>query len=404
MEHVRKKFPIFKPGNSLIYFDSAATSQKPQSVIDRMSYFLQEKYGTVHRAVYELATQATSHYDGIRQKVREFLDVPEEGEIVFTRGTTDGINLVASSFGKAFLEEGDEILISETEHHSNIIPWQMIAHERKVKLKVIPVNDQGEVLLDVYEKMLGPKTKIVAIAHISNATGVIHPIKEIIHTAHKKGAKVLVDAAQSICHHTVSVRDLDVDFLVFSGHKIYGPTGIGILYGKKTLLDQMPPYQGGGDMVHQVTFEHSTYQPLPLKFEAGTPNIVEVMGLGAAIDFMLEVGLDKIEAHEKVLTEYAFAKMNKIDGINWISQSKEKSSILTFTIKDTHSLDIGTLLDVKGIAVRTGHLCAQPALKRFGVASAIRVSFAVYNTIEEVDLFVKALEEVILMLRNETGP
>jgi len=404
MEHVRKKFPIFKPGSSLIYFDSAATSQKPQSVIDRMSYFLQEEYGTVHRAVYELATQATGHYDGIRQKVRGFLDVPEEGKIIFTRGTTDGINLVAASFGKAFLDEGDEILISETEHHSNIIPWQMIAKERKVHLKVIPVNDQGEILLDVYEKMLGPKTKIVAIAHIANATGVIHPIKEIIRLAHKKGAKVLIDAAQSVSHHAVSMRNLDPDFFVFSGHKIYGPTGIGILYGKKELLDQMPPYQGGGDMVHQVTFEHSTYQPLPLKFEAGTPNIVEVMGLGAAIDFMLEVGFDKIEAHEKVLTEYAFAKMNKIDGIKWISQGKEKSSILTFTIKDTHSLDIGTLLDVKGIAVRTGHLCAQPALKRFGVTSAIRVSFGVYNTLEEVDLFVKALEEVILMLRNETGP
>ncbi len=404
MEHVRKKFPIFKPGSHLIYFDSAATSQKPGSVIDRMSYFLQEEYGTVHRAVYDLAMQATSHYDGIRQKVREFLDVSEDGEIIFTRGTTDGINLVASSFGKAFLNEGDEILISETEHHSNIIPWQMIAHERKAKLKVIPVNDQGEILLDAYEKMLGPKTKIVAIAHISNATGVIHPIKEIIQLAHKKGAKVLVDAAQSVSHHAVSMRNLDVDFFVFSGHKIYGPTGIGILYGKKALLDQMPPYQGGGDMVHQVTFEHSTYQPLPLKFEAGTPNIVEVMGLGAAIDFIQEVGLDKIEAHEKILTEYAFKKMQKIEGIRWISKSKEKSSILTFTIKDAHSLDIGTLLDVKGIAVRTGHLCAQPALKRFGVTSAIRVSFAVYNTLEEVDLFVKALEEVILMLKNETGP
>ena len=404
MEHIRKKFPIFKPGRSLIYFDSAATSQKPQTVIDRMTYFLQEEYGTVHRAVYDLAAQATNHYDGVRQKVREFLDVPEEGEIIFTRGTTDGINLVASSFGKAFLKEGDEILISETEHHSNIVPWQMIAQEKKAHLKIIPVDDRGELHLDAYEKMLGPKTKMVAIAHISNATGVIHPIKEIIRLAHKHGAKVLIDAAQSIPHRSVSMRDLNADFLVFSGHKAYGPTGIGILYGKKELLDRMPPYQGGGDMVHQVTFERSTYQPLPLKFEAGTPSIVEVMGLGAAIEFMQEVGLDQIEAHEKALTEYAFTKMNKIDGIRWISQGKEKSSILTFTIKDAHSLDIGTLLDVKGIAVRTGHLCAQPALKRFGVTSAIRVSFAVYNTLEEVDLFVKALEEVVLMLQNETGP
>ncbi len=404
MDQVRKQFPIFKPGNSLVYLDSAATSQKPQKVIDRMTRFLQEECGTVHRAVYALASEATGHYDGVRQLVKEFLDVPESGEIIFTRGTTDGINLVAASFGKAFLKEGDEILISETEHHSNIVPWQMICAEKKAVLRVIPVNDHGELLLDAYQKMLGPKTKMVAIAHISNATGVIHPIEEVIALAHKHGAKVLIDAAQSVCHRSVSVKDLDADFLVFSGHKAYGPTGIGVLYGKKVLLDQMPPYQGGGDMVHQVTFEHTTYQPLPLKFEAGTPNIVEVMGLGAAIEFMQEVGLKKIEAFENSLTEYAFAKMKNIGGLKFISEAKLKSSILTFTVKDCHSLDIGTLLDVKGIAVRTGHLCAQPALKRFKIHSAVRVSFGVYNTLDEVDRFIKALEEVILMLRNETGP
>ncbi len=406
MDQVRKEFPIFKAGLASIYLDSAATSQKPKQVIDRMSQFLQEEYGTVHRAVYRLAAQATSQYNEVRELVREFLGVKEDGEVVFTRGTTDGINLVAASFGKAFLEEGDEILISETEHHSNIVPWQMICQERKAVLKVFPVNDLGEVLVDEYKKLLSPKTKLVAIAHISNATGVIHPIKKIISLAHEQGAKVLVDAAQSISHKVICVKDLDVDFLVFSGHKAYGPTGIGILYGKKALLDQMPPYQGGGDMVHQVTFEKTTYQPIPLKFEAGTPSIVEVIGLGEAIKFMQRVGLDKIEAFEKVLTEYAFSKMKNIEGLIFLAHSKDRyyenrSSILTFYFKDVHSLDVGTLLDVKGVSVRTGHLCAQPALKRFGLRSAIRVSFALYNTLEEVDLFVKALEEVILLVGNE---
>jgi len=274
-------------------------------------------------------------------------------------------------------------------------------------LKVIPVNDLGEVLLDEYKKLLSSKVKLVAVAHIANSTGVVHPVKELIALAHEYGAKVLVDAAQSVSHKEIYVKDLDVDFLVFSGHKAYGPTGVGVLYGKKVLLDQMPPYQGGGDMVHQVTFEKTTYQPLPLKFEAGTPNIVEVMGLGAAIGFLQEVGLDKIEKFEHCLTEYAYSKMKKIEGLIFLahtkeSYSKDRSSILSFYFKEHHCLDVGTLLDVKGFSVRTGHLCSQPALKRFGINSVIRASFAVYNTLEEVDLFVKALEEVVLMLRNET--
>ena len=400
---VRKEFPMFKEDSSFIYFDSAATSQKPQKVIDRMSQFLQEEYGTVHRAVYALAASATSRYDEVRQKVRRFLDVREDGEIIFTRGTTDGINLVASSFGKMFLKEGDEVFISETEHHSNIVPWQIICKERKALLKVIPVNDQGEILLDVYKKMLSSKTKLVAVAHISNATGVIHPIAEMIRLAHEQGAVVLIDAAQSAPHQLISVKDLDMDFLVFSAHKMYGPTGVGALYGKKKWLDQMPPYQGGGDMVHQVTFEETTYQPVPLKFEAGTPSIVEVMGLGAAIEFLEEIGLAKIEAYEKMLTEYAFTKMKKVKEVTLLSHASNKGAIITFYSTKFHSLDIGTLLDIKGIAVRTGHLCAQPALARFGIQSAVRISFGMYNTLAEIDYFIKVLEEVFFLLRDESS-
>jgi cysteine desulfurase / selenocysteine lyase len=406
MEKLRQEFPIFTSNSSLVYFDSAATCQKPKRVIDKMTQFLQEDYGTVHRAVYSLAAQATFQYDAVRQLVREFLGVGELGEVIFTRGTTDGINLVAASFGKAYVDEGDEILVLETEHHSNIVPWQLLCKEKKAFLRVIPVNDLGEVLLDEYAKMLNSKTKLVAVAHIANSTGVIHPIKEMISLAHEKGAKVLVDAAQSASHKAIDVEELDVDFLVFSGHKVYGPTGIGVLYGKRVLLDQMPPYQGGGDMVHQVSFEKTTYQPLPLKFEAGTPNIVEVMGLGAAIEFMQEIGFDRIEKFEHSLTEYAYSKMKNIEGLIFLAHSKEifsmnRSSILSFHFKECHCLDVGTLLDLKGFAVRTGHLCSQPALKRFGVSSVIRVSFAVYNTFEEVDLFIKALEEVVLMLRDK---
>ncbi len=401
---IRKEFPILQK-ESLVYLDSAATSQKPQKVIDRMSQFLQEEYGTVHRAIYSLAAEATSHYDSVREKVRRFLDVDETGEVIFTRGTTDGINLVASSFGKAFLQEADEVLIAETEHHSNIVPWQMICQERKAILKVIPVDDRGEICLDVYEGLLSSKTKLVAVAHVANATGVVHPVEEIIQMAHTKGAKVLVDAAQSVAHQAISVRSWDVDFLVFSAHKAYGPTGVGVLYAKKELLDRMPPYQGGGDMVHQVTFAHTTYQPVPLKFEAGTPSIVEVMGLGSALGFLEEVGLSRIQKHEQILTEYAFAKLQKVSGISFLTkQPSQRGPILTFYAPQYHSLDIGTLLDVKGIAVRTGHLCAQPTLKRFGVSSVIRVSFGMYNTMAEIDRFILALEEVLLLLQNETGP
>lgn len=397
---LRHEFPLLSRQKSLIYLDSAATSQKPRMVIDRMTCFLEQEYGTVHRAVYSLAATSTAHYDDVRRQVCAFLGVGEEGEVIFTRGTTEGINLVASCFGKAFLQEGDEILICETEHHSNIVPWQMVCQEKKAHLKVVPVDDRGEICLDVLLQLLSSKTKLVAVAHIANATGVIHPIHEIIHLAHQFGAKVLIDAAQSVSHQKICVRDLDVDFLVFSAHKMYGPTGVGILYGKKIWLDQMPPYQGGGDMVEEVTFEKTTYQPLPLKFEAGTPSIVEVMGLGAAIEFLQEIGLDRIESWERSLTEYALRQMESIEGLSLLCSPKHRSSIITFHVKNCHSLDIGTLLDMRGIAVRTGHFCAQPTLRKFAVRSAVRLSFGVYNTYEDVDRFIIALKEVLSILKQ----
>ena len=395
---VREEFPVFYKNPSLIYFDSAATSHKPKRVVDTMTRFLLEEYGTVHRAVYELAAGATARYNEVRNSLKQFIGAGEEGDVVFTRGTTDGINLVAASFGKAFLKEGDEILISETEHHSNIVPWQLICEEKKAVLRVIPVDDQGELCLDLFEKMLSSKTKLVSIAHISNATGVLHPIVDIIELSHKYGAKVLIDAAQSASHIPLKVKEWDVDFLVFSGHKIYGPTGIGVLYGKKDLLNQMPPYQGGGDMVQQVSFEKTTYQEAPLKFEAGTPSIAEVMGLGSAIEFLNQWGLDKIHKHESILMESAVKHLEQIPQVSFLSHSNNKSSILTFSCKGIHSLDIGTLLDLEGIAVRTGHLCAQPTLKRFGIRSAIRISFGAYNQLEEVERFMIAFKGVLKSL------
>ena len=395
---VREEFPVFYKNPSLIYFDSAATSHKPKRVVDTMTRFLLEEYGTVHRAVYALAAGATARYNEVRNSLKQFIGAGEEGDVVFTRGTTDGINLVAASFGKAFLKEGDEILISETEHHSNIVPWQLICEEKKAVLRVIPVDDQGELCLDLFEKMLSSKTKLVSIAHISNATGVLHPIVDIIELSHKYGAKVLIDAAQSASHIPLKVKEWDVDFLVFSGHKIYGPTGIGVLYGKKDLLNQMPPYQGGGDMVQQVSFEKTTYQEAPLKFEAGTPSIAEVMGLGSAIEFLNQWGLDKIHKHESILMESAVKHLEQIPQVSFLSHSNNKSSILTFSCKGIHSLDIGTLLDLEGIAVRTGHLCAQPTLKRFGIRSAIRISFGAYNQLEEVERFMIAFKGVLKSL------
>ena len=400
--NVRKDFPVLQTkihGKPLVYLDSAATMQKPKCVVEAMSRFYLGEYGTVHRAVYSLASQATARYDQVRSLVQGFIGAAHLEEIVFVRGTTEGINLVAHSFGKAFIEPLDEIILSETEHHSNIVPWQMLCQERGAVLKVIPVNDNGELILEEFEKILSAKTKLVSLAHIANSTGVVHPIARVIQMAHAKGAYVLVDAAQSVAHYPIDVQKWDVDFLVFSAHKAMGPTGVGVLYGKKDLLDKMPPYQGGGDMIETVSFEASTFQPPPLKFEAGTPSIVEVIGLGAALEYLNALGLENIYRWEKKLLEYAMHRLSELQDVRIIGPSHSRSSIISFVCNDLHPLDIGTLLDLRGVAVRTGHHCSQPTMKRMGVSSTVRISFAAYNTVEEIDIFIEALKEVILMLR-----
>lgn len=401
LKHAREDFPMLSKtmhGKPLVYLDTAATAQKPDTVIDAIDDFYRDHYGTVHRAVYELSTLSTVNYQKTREKVRDFIHAKEAHEIIFTRGTTESINLVAYSFGKAFIKPGDEILISEIEHHSNIVPWQIMAEDRGAILRVAPVNDLGELDLDAFKKMLNEKTKLVSIAHISNALGTIHPVKEIISLAHKAGAKVLIDGAQASGHLPIDVQDLDADFYVFSGHKLYGPTGIGILYGKEALLEAMPPYQGGGDMIQSVTFEKTTYNVLPLKFEAGTPMIAEVIGLGASIDYVSKIGLDVISEHEKKLLEMATKELIAIPHLKIIGQARDKAGIISFVHDKAHSLDIGTLLDLKGVAIRTGHHCAQPAMKRFNVESTARASFGLYNTPEEVHYFINSLKDTLRLL------
>ena len=386
-------------GKPLIYLDSAATAQKPSVVIDTITTFYRDRYGTVHRAVYELAAGATVAYQGVREKVRAFVNASSVEEIIFTRGTTESINLVATVFGKAFVKPGDDIIISEMEHHSNIVPWQMLCEERQANLRMIPVDDRGVLMLDKLKELLSPRTRLVAITHISNALGTLNPIETIIEMAHSAGAKVLVDAAQSAPHLAIDVQALDADFLVFSVHKLYGPTGIGILFGKKALLDAMPPYQGGGDMIQSVTFEKTTYNVLPLKFEAGTPMIAEVMGLGAAIDYLNAIGLKTIHAWEQELLAYATDKLIAIPGLRIIGTAPQKGSLISFVVDGAHALDIGTMLDLHGVAVRTGHHCAQPILRKFGVQATTRASFGLYNNPEDVDSSVTALKQVLTVLK-----
>lgn len=403
VEKIRADFPMLSVkmhGKPLIYLDTAATAQKPQMVIDKMSDFYQNHYGTVHRAVYELAAHATAEYHNVRKKVAAFLNAAKTEEIIYTKGTTESINLVAYSFGKAFVKPGDEVLISEMEHHSNIVPWQLMCEERKATLKVIPINDQGEIRLDEYEKLLNPKTKIVSITHISNALGTKNPIKKMTAMAHAVGAKVVVDAAQSAPHIPIDVQDLDVDFLAFSGHKLFGPTGIGILYGKAALLEQMPPYQGGGDMIDKVTFEKSTYNAVPMKFEAGTPSIAQVFGLGAAIDYLKSLDSEAIMQYEEELLKYATELLLKVPGLRIIGTAKEKGSLISFFVEGTHPLDIGTLLDLQGIAIRTGHHCAQPVMQHFGLPGTARASFAFYNTKQEIDHFANCLQDIVKQLKG----
>ncbi|MCE2983520.1 MAG: cysteine desulfurase [Parachlamydia sp.] len=398
IQKIRGDFPMLQKsmhGKPLVYFDSAATAQKPQAVIQTIADFYANHYGTVHRAVYELATFSTQEYQNVRLKVKEFLNARKMEEVIFTRGTTESINMVAYSFGKAFIKPGDEILISAMEHHSNIVPWQIMCEDRGAVLKVAPMNERGELLIDEFKKLLNPKTRLVAITHIANSLGTVNPIKEIIACAHQAGAKVLVDGAQSAPHLKVDLQDLDADFFVFSGHKMMGPTGIGILYGKEELLEAMPPYQGGGDMVETVTFDKTTYNALPLKFEAGTPMIAEVMGLGAAVDYLNHIGLDVIQAYEQELLVYATEKLSALDRLQIIGRAAHKGSLISFVIQGIHPLDIGTLLDLKGIAVRTGHHCAQPVIRFFNVPATTRASFTFYNTFEEIDYFEEALREII---------
>lgn len=387
-------------GQPLVYLDTAATAQKPQCVIDALTSFYRDHYATVHRAIYEISTHATEAYEGVRRKVKDLLNAAKVEEIIFTRGTTDSINIVADSFGKAFVKPGDEIVITEMEHHSNLVPWQLMCEARGAVLKVVPINDRGELKMDEFAKILSSKTKIVAVGHMSNATGTINPVKKIIDMAHGVGAKVLIDGAQSVPHMPVDVQALDADFYVFSGHKLYGPTGIGVLYGKEQLLNEMPPHHGGGDMVDIVTFPKTTYNVLPLKFEPGTPIIAEVIGLGAAIDYIQEIGLDNIQKWETQLLKRALELLGKIQGIRLIGTAPEKGAIISFVVEGTHPLDIGTMLDLRGIAIRTGNLCTQPTMRHFGLSGTCRASFAFYNTLQEVEFFAESLKQVITSMKS----
>ncbi|MCB1106651.1 MAG: cysteine desulfurase [Chlamydiia bacterium] len=401
---VREDFPILKKvmnGKNLIYLDTAASAQKPKVVIDAIHHFYSLEYGTVHRSIYELAAQSTEMYSRVREKVQRFIGASDEDEIIFTRGTTESINLVAYSYGRTFLKKGDEIIISEMEHHSNIVPWQILAKEKGIKLKYIPINLEGELCLGTFKELISERTKFVSVAHIANSTGTVNPIKEIISLAHQAGAKVLIDGAQAVSHVPLDVESLGADFYAFSGHKMYGPTGIGVLYGKRELLEAMPPFLGGGDMVESVTMEKATYQKPPLKFEAGTPSIAEVIGLGAAIDYIESLGRERIDQWLKHLLHYATEKLQHVSGLKIIGTAKEKSSIISFVLEDLHPLDLGTLLGLRGIAIRTGSLCAQPTLKRFGLSSLARISFGVYNTTEEIDHTTAAIQEGAFLLRPE---
>lgn len=389
-------FPILKKKNSLIYFDNAATTLKPQVVIERIATFYGEEYATVHRGIYELSRNATAYFHSSRECVRAFLNAHFTDEIVFTRGTTASLNLVAKSATKAFLCEGDTILLTEIEHHSNLVPWQMVAEERKLKLKFIPVNEQGEVILEEYGRLLKEENvKLVSFAHISNITGVCHPARQMIALAHKVGAKVCLDGAQSAAHVAIDVQDLNCDFYAFSGHKCYGPTGVGVLYGKREWLELMDPVDGGGDMIEEVSLEKTTYAKAPMKFEAGTPMIAEVIGLESALKYLSTIRLDAIEKYEEELTRYALEKLHAIKRVSIIGNGAKRGAIISFVIEGVHPLDVATLLDCKGIALRTGHLCSQPAMKRFSVSSMLRISFGIYNSKREIDQFIESLVEVM---------
>ncbi len=397
-ERVRADFPILQQvinGKPLVYLDNGATSQKPQAVIDELVRYYTTENANVHRGVHTLSQNATEDYEGARAKLRGLLNAADDHEIIYTSGTTQSINIVAQSFGRQNIGPGDEIIVSNMEHHSNIVPWQMLCEENGAVLRVVPIDDAGELLMDEYEQMLSPRTKLVSITHVSNALGTILPVEQIIGMAHAQRIPVMLDGAQAVPHMAVDVQALDCDFYVFSGHKIFGPTGIGVLYGKAELLDSMPPVQGGGEMIKSVTFEKTIYNDLPYKFEAGTPNIAGAVGLGAAVDYVQSVGYDSFSAHEDELLEYGTKALESIDGLRIIGTAPRKAGILSFVMENVHPHDIGTILDAEGIAVRTGHHCAQPVMQRFQIPATVRASLAMYNTREDIDALVRAIDRVI---------
>ncbi len=397
---IRQDFPALRQqvyGKNLIYFDNGATSQKPQMVLDAINRYYSMDNANIHRGVHHLSQKATNEYEEAREIIRRFIHAGKKEEIIFTKGTTDGINLVANSFGE-LLSAGDEILISAMEHHSNIVPWQMLAERKKLVLKVIPINKRGELLMEEYQNLLSPKTRLVSVTHISNSLGTINPVEEIIEKAHAVGAKVLIDGAQSVQHTKVDVTAMNCDFFVFSGHKVFGPTGIGVLYGKEAILDEMPPYQGGGDMISKVTFERTTYNELPFKFEAGTPHIAGGICLGTALNYLDQFDPKELEEYERDLTEYAQELLETFENIKLIGTARNKTSVVSFSVDGIHPFDIGTLLDKQGIAVRTGHHCTQPLMDFYQIPGTVRASFAFYNTREEIDQFIAAVEKSISML------
>ena len=397
VDAIRRDFPILGEtvyDRPLVYLDNGASAQKPRAVIDSLSRVYETGYANVHRGVHYMSQKATEAMEGAREKARAFVNAEHAHEAIFVRGATEGINLVASSWGRANLEAGDEIVLSVMEHHSNIVPWQIVAEQTGAAIRVVPIDDDGVLDMDALESLVGPRTRMVAVTHVSNALGTVVPVEDVIRIAHRNGALVLLDGCQAVPHMAVDVRALDVDFYVYSGHKLYGPSGIGILYGKESLLKAMPPYQGGGEMIESVTFEKTTYAGLPFKFEAGTPHIAGAIGLGAAIDYVSAIGLDRIGAHESDILEYATARLGALNSVRLIGTAPEKAAIVSFNLEDVHPHDVGTILDREGVAVRTGHHCAQPVMDRFDVAATVRASFGLYNTRREVDALVDALGRV----------
>jgi cysteine desulfurase/selenocysteine lyase len=402
VHRIREDFPILKRkvhGKPLVYLDNAASSQKPKVVIDAISRLYSEDYANVHRGVHELSLRSTAAYENARVKARRFINAGTEREIIFCRGTTEAVNLVAQTYGRVHVRAGDEVLITTMEHHSNIVPWQILCEEKGAYLRVAPINDRGELILEELEKLLTPKTRLLAVAHVSNALGTINPVREIIRMAHERNVPVLLDGAQAAPHLAIDVQDLDVDFYAFSSHKMFGPSGVGVLYGKEALLEAMPPYQSGGDMISSVTFEKTTYNRLPYKFEAGTPNIADVVGLGAAIDYIDAIGIESIAAYEHELLDHGTQRLSEIPGLRLVGQAREKAAVLSFVLEGIHPHDIGTILDQDGIAVRTGHHCAQPVMDRFKIPATARASMAVYNTKEEIDVLAAGIRRVIEVFR-----